>query len=248
MVQRGRDQLVDILLIGCGEVSGNQRHQPSGSNRSGVYLLVGSIQLTSSTWWEFQFCRRAQRYCYVYPLRRNLHPAQRLHYCFLTVPLMSPPPLRSLISNCLNLPFGTQERSWRLHEAYFLQTRSGGHRTAFVPRSPTGSCSVSVVHSSPNIPQPFPPPCICMEGSLHSDSPFFHLNLSTFYLFYKTQLQRFLLQDVFHEPPQSTPIFLLHLPHAAFHFGYLYTLSYFSVLLRYSLYTIKSIHSKCTIQ
>ena len=26
----------------------------------------------------------------------------------------------SLISNCSNLPFGTQGRSWRLNEAYFL--------------------------------------------------------------------------------------------------------------------------------
>lgn len=32
-------------------------------------------------------------------------------------------------------------RSWRLNEVYFLQTRNGGER--LVPRSPTGSCSVS---------------------------------------------------------------------------------------------------------
>ena len=31
-------------------------------------------------------------------------------------------PLPSLISNCLNLPFGTQGRSRMLNEAYFLQT------------------------------------------------------------------------------------------------------------------------------
>ena len=48
MVQTGHDQLVDILLIG-GEVSGRQHHQPSGSNQSGVYELIGSIQLTSPT-------------------------------------------------------------------------------------------------------------------------------------------------------------------------------------------------------
>ena len=28
-------------------------------------------------------------------------------------------------------------------EAYFLQTRNGGHRKVSVPRGPTGSCSVS---------------------------------------------------------------------------------------------------------
>ena len=43
---------------------------------------------------------------------------------FLTSPL-SLHPLPSLISNCLNLPFGTQGRSQRLNEAYFLQTRKG---------------------------------------------------------------------------------------------------------------------------
>ena len=30
-------------------------------------------------------------------------------------------------------------------DGYSLQTRKGGHRKAFVPRSPTGSCSVSVI-------------------------------------------------------------------------------------------------------
>ena len=35
--------------------------------------------------------------------------------------------LTFLISNCLNLPFGTQRRSWRLNEAYCLQTRNRGH-------------------------------------------------------------------------------------------------------------------------
>ncbi|CAI9171333.1 unnamed protein product [Rangifer tarandus platyrhynchus] len=45
--------------------------------------------------------------------------------------------------NYLNLPFGTQERAWRVNEAYFLQTRNRGHRNVFVPRSPMGSCSVS---------------------------------------------------------------------------------------------------------
>ena len=36
-----------------GEVTGSQ-HQHSGSNKSGFYMLVGSTQLTSSTWWRFQ--------------------------------------------------------------------------------------------------------------------------------------------------------------------------------------------------
>ena len=75
-------------------------------------------------------CRRTQRYCYVYSLRRNQDPALRLHYCFLTAPPLFLHSLPSLISNCLNLPFGTQGRSRRLNEAKFLQTRhtGGPHR------------------------------------------------------------------------------------------------------------------------
>ena len=71
--------------------------------------------------------RRTQRYCYMYPLRRN--PAPRLHYCLIAPPL-------SLINNCLNLPFGTQGKFWRLDEAYFLQTRNGGHRKDLYPGGP----------------------------------------------------------------------------------------------------------------
>ena len=51
-------------LVG-GEISGSQHHQLSGSNQSGFYVLVGSIQLTSPT------CRIAQKYCYVCPLKGN---------------------------------------------------------------------------------------------------------------------------------------------------------------------------------
>ena len=76
-------------------------------------------------------------------MRGNQDPAPRLHYCLLTAPPLSLHPLPSLISNHLKLPFGTQGRSWRPNEAYFLQTRNGGHRKTFVPRSPTWSCSVS---------------------------------------------------------------------------------------------------------
>ena len=58
------------------------------------------------------------------PLGGNQDPAPRVHYCFLTTPHLSLHPLLSLISNCLNLPFGTQGR---------------GYRKSFVPRSPIGS-------------------------------------------------------------------------------------------------------------
>ena len=48
-----------------------------------------------------------------YLLRWNQDPAQSLHYCS-GCSLLSLNPLLSLVSNCLNLTFGTQGRSWRL--------------------------------------------------------------------------------------------------------------------------------------
>ena len=95
----------------------------------------------------------------MYSLRRNQDPAASLHYYFLTT---SPLPLNhlpALMSNCLHLSFGTQGRSWRQNEVYFLLTRNGGHRKAFVPRSPTGPCLVSKHHSKT---------CVFTCPSLHS--------------------------------------------------------------------------------
>ena len=60
---------------------------------------------------------------------------------FLAVPPLFLHPLPSLISNYLNLPFGTQGRSWRLESVPCKQVT--GHRKASMPRSPRGSCSVS---------------------------------------------------------------------------------------------------------
>ena len=42
----------------------------------------------------------------------------------------------SLISCCLNLPFGTQVRSRRLNEIYFLQTRNWGQGKDLYPGGP----------------------------------------------------------------------------------------------------------------
>ena len=47
-------------------------------------------------------------------LRWNQNPAPRLHYCFLAAPPLFLHPFPSWINNSLNLPFGTQGRSWRL--------------------------------------------------------------------------------------------------------------------------------------
>ena len=80
----------------------------------------------------------------MYPLKGSKDPAPRMCYCCLTVPRLSSHPLHSPITNCLYLPLGTQGRLWRLCKAHFLKTRNGGHRKAFVPRSPTGPCLVSL--------------------------------------------------------------------------------------------------------
>ena len=122
-------------------LSRSQHHRPSGSNRSGVYVLVGSTQLTSPTWWGLQCLQNSSKVLLCVSLEGEPGPCPKAALLFLlTAPPLSPGPLPSRISICLNL----QGRSWRLNEAYFLLSRNGGHRKAFVPRSPTGPCSVSV--------------------------------------------------------------------------------------------------------
>ena len=59
----------------------------------------------------------------MYPLRRNHDPALSLHYCFLTSLFLCS--LSSLISNCLNLLFGTQDRVSRL-KPFLLQEMGRG--------------------------------------------------------------------------------------------------------------------------
>ena len=73
-------------------------------------------------WWQWQrwprwvliSFRRTQRYCYVYSLRRNQDSSLSLYYCFLIAPLFLHSYF-SLISNCLNLLFGTERgsRNWK---------------------------------------------------------------------------------------------------------------------------------------
>ena len=73
---------------------------------------------------DLSSCRRTQRYvsdCYVYPLRRNQDPTLSLHYCFLTDFSLFLCSLIPLVSKCLNLPFGTQERSRRLKPFSYKQ-------------------------------------------------------------------------------------------------------------------------------
>ena len=73
---------------------------------------------------------------------REPGPCISLQYGFsLLLPCLY---ISSLISNCLNLPFETQRRSWMFNEAYFLQRRDWGHRKYFGLKSPTGFYVVSI--------------------------------------------------------------------------------------------------------
>ena len=54
---------------------------------SGALLSrIKNALLTSSICWEFEFCRRTQRYCYLYSLRRDQDPTPKLHSCLLVTP------------------------------------------------------------------------------------------------------------------------------------------------------------------
>ena len=67
IVQKGCDQLVDILFIGWLWDFGSQHHQPSCFKLYGAYKLVGTIPLISSPWWEFQFLQNSLK-IFVAPL------------------------------------------------------------------------------------------------------------------------------------------------------------------------------------
>ena len=47
-------------LVG-GEVKVSQHHQISGSNWSGVYMLMNSISWISSTWWGFKYLQNSSK-------------------------------------------------------------------------------------------------------------------------------------------------------------------------------------------
>ena len=108
----------DFLLIGWWEITVQCSRN-----------LVLSLKLPSSISVPALVPRRPQRCCYVYSLRKNQDPAPGLLYCFLIILPLLLLPLPSQINKCLNLSFGIQERSRRLNEAVFLQTRNQGHRT-----------------------------------------------------------------------------------------------------------------------
>ena len=79
---------------------------------SGVFSLASGGLLWYIICLQFPFTgfQFSERVC---PLRWNQDPAPRLYHCFLADPPLSLQVFPSLISNCLNLLFGIQGRSWR---------------------------------------------------------------------------------------------------------------------------------------
>lgn len=101
-----------------GEVTGSQHHQPSGSFRSRVFMLVGS---TPSLIVSFSFLVRvsvpSKQLDNIVSLEGesgDLAPRLRLLFPEYSSLLSLPP---SLVKHCLNLPFGTP-RGW--NEGCFL--------------------------------------------------------------------------------------------------------------------------------
>lgn len=91
--------------------------------------LVISLKLPSSAWvGALVPAEKNSKILLVVSLEGEPRPCPTLHYCFLTILPLCLHDLTSLVSNWLKLLFGTQRRSRRRNEAYFLQTRNRGHR------------------------------------------------------------------------------------------------------------------------
>ena len=61
-------------MIG-GDVNGSQYHPPSASNRSGGSVFVGSILLTSPTWWGVLYLQNSSKILLCVALEGNQDPA-----------------------------------------------------------------------------------------------------------------------------------------------------------------------------
>ena len=126
-------KVCDFLLLGWwwGNRLSFQECQSSGSNQSGVYVLVVSMQSPSSTWGALSFIRTTQRYvwdCYLFPIRE-------IGSCDSVV-------LWTAWACSLKLGKGLGE--WSL--LFLVKIRNRGHRRTFVNcEGLAGSCSVSKV-------------------------------------------------------------------------------------------------------
>ena len=126
MVEKGHGQLVDFFSLVGGEST-------SGSNYTGVYVLMGNILLISPTWQEFQNLQNNSKILFYMSLDGEPGPCSKAAVLFiLTVPSLSLHLLPSLINSYLYLLAGTQGRSRKLNEAYFFGEEIG---------TQTGSCA-----------------------------------------------------------------------------------------------------------
>ena len=140
----GRDQEV-VLQFWEWKIESRIRIKVEASLHCLSKLVFSGLRTGSGgppSCWEFQFFRRAQRYCYF--LQRNQDPVPRLQYCLLTACPWSLHPLLFLISYYLNLALWNSGKNME-PEAYSLKRRNGGHRKACVPRDPTGPCLVTLL-------------------------------------------------------------------------------------------------------
>ena len=93
---------------------------------------------------KLQHCSKGSQVPACLTFRRNQDPALLMRYWFLTVHPLFLHSLPSLISNCLNLPFGNQGRSRRLNP-FSYKLEKGTWKGFCTREGPTGSCSVSFV-------------------------------------------------------------------------------------------------------
>ena len=105
----------------AGDVSGSQHHQPVALGSTCLWAAhhcynFFHLERVSS------ICKIGKGYCGVYPLmgKQDLAPKAALLFLLTVSFSLFSNPLPPLISNCWNLPVGTQGSSWRLNEGYFL--------------------------------------------------------------------------------------------------------------------------------
>ena len=119
-----------------GEVSGSQHRQPC-SNRSGIYRVVGSTQLTSPTWWVFQYPENSSKVLSCISLEGESEPWPQAALlllvcssliCFPSFPQLAP------VWTCLELREGPG--GWMNSISYIQEM--GDTERLLCPRAPQG--------------------------------------------------------------------------------------------------------------
>ena len=130
-------RVCDFILIGCWWGNSIVFQEPQSSafwfQPVRVHVFVLSFKSPSSTRVRAIFPVEELRDTYQVVMYIPSGGIRSLHYCFLTAFPLFLHSLPSLISNCLNLLFGTQGRSKRL-KLFSYKQEMWGHRKAFVPR------------------------------------------------------------------------------------------------------------------